>query len=464
VSAPAFAVVGHPNKGKSSIVSTLALDDTVAVSPTPGTTTHRRAFPLRVDGTTLYTLFDTPGFQRPRAVLEWLTAETVPADRRADRVRQFLHEHRTDPRFRDEVELLTPVMDGAGILYVVDGSRPYGPEYETEMEILRWTGQPSMALVNRIGDTDHTDEWKRALGHYFRLVRTFDPMRAGFPQHLELLEAMAQLNEAWTAPLKEAAAILTRDQRRKTEAAAAAVTDLVAGSLSQVMTVPIRAERATEAEKRRLHERYRARLRERETLAYGEIARIWNHQGLEALRPETLLGTFDLFSEESTSLFGLRRRDLIVLGVAGGAAGGAGIDLLAGGHTLGLGTAAGALLGGGSAALGFGKLADTKILGHTVATRRLRMGPVRDVNFPFVLLRRALYFAKEVANRPHADRRNVTLAEDTLFTDDWIDTKTKKELAALHKKLATAPATNEKAFARYREIVTGLLREEIPGG
>ena len=56
----------------------------------------------------------------------------------------------TRSSFPDECELLRPIVEGAGILYVVDGSVPYGPEYEAEMEILRWTGRPSMAVINPI--------------------------------------------------------------------------------------------------------------------------------------------------------------------------------------------------------------------------------------------------------------------------------------------------------------------------
>ena len=48
MTAPTFAMVGHPNKGKSSLVATLARDVTVRIGPEPGTTTHARAFPLRV--------------------------------------------------------------------------------------------------------------------------------------------------------------------------------------------------------------------------------------------------------------------------------------------------------------------------------------------------------------------------------------------------------------------------------
>ena len=147
---PQFAVVGHPNKGKSSIVSALALDDSVEISDTPGTTTKKRSFPLKVDGKILYELIDTPGFQRSRAVLAWLEQHDVSADKKHEVVLAFINEHREDARFNDEIELLEPIMKGAGIIYVVDGSKPYGKEYEAEMEVLRWTGQPSMALINHI--------------------------------------------------------------------------------------------------------------------------------------------------------------------------------------------------------------------------------------------------------------------------------------------------------------------------
>ena len=61
MSEPVFAVVGHANPGKSSVVSTLAADDSVRVGALPGTTQHCREFPMRVDDEVLYTLVDTPG-------------------------------------------------------------------------------------------------------------------------------------------------------------------------------------------------------------------------------------------------------------------------------------------------------------------------------------------------------------------------------------------------------------------
>ncbi len=68
---PRFAVVGHPNKGKSSIVAALAQNDAIDISSRSGTTLRADPFEISI-GDAAYTLIDTPGFQRPRRALEWL--------------------------------------------------------------------------------------------------------------------------------------------------------------------------------------------------------------------------------------------------------------------------------------------------------------------------------------------------------------------------------------------------------
>ena len=47
---PQFAIVGHPNEGKSSVVATLTEDDQVRISEIPGETVAERAYPVSVDG------------------------------------------------------------------------------------------------------------------------------------------------------------------------------------------------------------------------------------------------------------------------------------------------------------------------------------------------------------------------------------------------------------------------------
>ena len=98
---PAIAVVGHPNKGKSSIVATLADRPDVRIAPMPGTTFQADVYSVLAQGRELYRLIDTPGFQRSGEVLTWLKAHARDASTRAEVVREFVQQHNDDPRFSD---------------------------------------------------------------------------------------------------------------------------------------------------------------------------------------------------------------------------------------------------------------------------------------------------------------------------------------------------------------------------
>ena len=458
---PKFAVVGHPNKGKSSIVSTLAFDDSVQISDTPGTTTKKRSFPLSVDGRVLYELFDTPGFQRARSVLAWLQKHEVTADKRPGIVQAFINEHKDNPRFNDEIELLEPIMSGAGIIYVVDGSKPYGEEYEAEMEILRWTGQPSMALINLIDETDYVEEWKRALGQYFKMVRLFNPMKATFPQHLSLLQSIAQLKEEWIVPVNESIELFKAYHEQMFAQTAQSITQLVYRSLSYVERLPLKGEEATKEEERSVLERYKERLREYETFSQKKVEKVWHHENLEKAQQALLFDGMDLFSKESASLFGLSRKELLITGTTGGAMTGAGIDLLLGGSTFFLGSAIGAVVGGAGVFFGFNELSDVKVLGQKLGKRYLEAGPMKNVNFPYILLNRALFHATRIASRSHALRDKVVLEMGKDFTSGWMDDEIRKSLEKYHVQFRSSDEVKAEVIKSYETLILTVLKRLI---
>ncbi|WP_415406361.1 GTPase/DUF3482 domain-containing protein [Sulfurovum sp. CS9] len=458
---PKFAVVGHPNKGKSSIVSTLAFDDAVQISDTPGSTTKKQSFPLTVDGKILYELFDTPGFQRARRVLAWFEKYDVSADKKYEVVQAFINEHRDDERFNDEVELLEPIMAGAGIIYVVDGSKPYGEEYEAEMEILRWTGQPSMALINLIDDTNYVEEWKRALGHYFKMVRVFNPMEANFTQHLNLLESMAQLNEEWTDPVKTSIILFKQYHEQRIEQSANNIAQLVYRSLSHIEQFSLTDEDATTEERDEIQSSYQMQLRTYEQESQKKIEKIWNHDHLQKVQESLLFEGMDLFSKESASIFGLTRKELLITGATGGAVTGAGIDLLLGGSMLLLGSAIGALVGGSGAFFGFNELSDIKVLGQNLGKKYLEMGPMKNLNFPYILLNRALYHASEVASRSHALRSVAKFEMGKSFTERWVDESTRKSLEKFHSKFRSGDEVKAEELKEYESLILTALKNII---
>ncbi len=452
---PKFAVVGHPNKGKSSIVSSLALDDSVQIGDTPGTTQVKRGFPLTVDGKIVYELFDTPGFQRARRVLGWLKAQDpLPADRQGELIKAFIEVHRHDEKFRDEIELLEPIVNGAGIIYVVDASKPYGPEYEVEMEILRWTGQPSMAILNLIGAEDYRDQWKRALGHYFRLVRTFNPITATFSDHISLLESMAQLKEEWTSPIKVAINVLNELHQQKVEKSVDAIVNNMKKSLSYVHAKSIKGEKASEKEEEKSKKQYQEKIVSYEKALEREIELIWNHRSIEKVENLLIFEDVGLFSKESASIFGLSQKELIVTGASAGAVGGLGLDLMLGGGSLFLGSIIGGAVGGVGAMLGFDNLYDVKILGQKFGKRELSIGPMKNLNFPYILLGRSLYHASIIAKRSHAIRDEVKLIEEELYTEQILDGDIRKKLEKLHVLLRKGESPSEETVALYRKVVS----------
>jgi Fe2+ transport system protein B len=451
---PKFAVVGHPNKGKSSIVSALALDDSVQIGDTPGTTQIKRGFPLKVDGKIIYELFDTPGFQRARRVLSWLNEqEPVTADKKGDVVRAFIVEHRDNERFRDEIELLEPIMNGAGIIYVVDASKPYGPEYEVEMEILRWCGQPSMAILNLIGEEDYRDQWKSALGHYFRMVRTFNPVKATFRDHIELLDSMSQLKEEWTKPIKVAIKVLEDLQAQKIDQTVDSITSNMIKTLSHEHREKILGEKATEKEKEKLKVIYRKEIIKFEKEQEKNIESIWNHRSIEKIENMLVLDDVGLFSKESASIFGLSQQQLIITGASAGAMGGLGLDLLMGGGSLFLGSLIGGTVGGVGAMMGFDNLYEVKVLGQNIGIRELSVGPMQNLNFPYILLGRALYHASIIAKRSHAMRGNVNLEDEAFLTEQIIDSSKRKVLEKVHVSLRRGESPKEEDLKEYKKVL-----------
>lgn len=409
--APVFAVVGHPNKGKSSVVATLSQNDAIAIALEPGTTRRRQAYPLSVDGHTLYTLVDTPGFQRPRRVLEWLQAHSVSASDHAQTVQAFVTQHQGDGRFTDECELLTPLIDGAGIIYVVDGSVPYSAEHEAEMTILRWTGRPSLALINSIGSDDYSDSWQAALGQFFQVVRKFDAVRAPFEQHLGLLRAFGQLEPDWEAPLEQATDFLS-DQRLKRRGQSAAIIaraleDLMAYQEKRTLTQNQSAGTSDDTLAEQLRQRWYRHQRQREQSLRIDIEHLYQHQRIQRQEAELEWhNEHDLFSEDSRRAWSVSKRYLATAGFGAGAVGGAGIDALTLGHSLGAGALLGGLIGAAGSyfygdrlmlpALHIGALQD----GLQTAT----FGPVQDSQFGYVVLGRAVDHWWHISQRNHAGR------------------------------------------------------------
>lgn len=435
-STPRFAVVGHPNKGKSSIVAALAQNDAIAISQRSGTTTQAERYDVQVgDGAASYALIDTPGFQRPSKVLAWLKDQAPSADQRRAAVEKFLRSEDCAAQFPDETALLRPIMDGAAILYVVDGSRPYNPDYEAEMEILRWTGQASMALINPIESNSEVEAWQQALGQYFKIVRLFNPFLADRLRRDEILEAFAIIAPQWREPLEGVRSAYTQQEVLRLQSAAALLSDTLLKLCTHRCTTQTTSKSAAEAARPSLEARYFAEMRELEGAAHGRLKELYSYHKLDSQSAALPLDG-DLFDTEKWIAWGLTRRQLTAAAGLAGASTGAVIDAAMAGSSLLLGALSGGMLAGAAtwiAADTIAKFQFDRSKDSALGAYEAAFGPSSNANFPYVVTGRFLALLDTLRNRTHAQRDTALVP--TIDLKNRLDELTSTERLALAKLL-----------------------------
>lgn len=399
---------------------------------------------MKVDNEILYQLIDTPGFQRAHKALNWLKERETAIHLRPDIVREFVSTFKESDLFSDECELLSPILDGAGILYVVDGSRPYGSEFEAEMEILRWTGQPCMALINLIGEGNYVDQWKKALSQFFQIVRVFDAVRADFEQHVELLKAFGQLNEQWRTPLEKAVTYILRDRAEKAEQSARLIAEMIDQCINLKLSKKLPEHEQASNHENSLKSDYFNQLIQKEKRCRNTIEKLYHYHHIDRHEPSFELLEENLFSQQSWSVFGLSQQELLMTGLAGGAAMGAVVDVAVGGASLLLGAGIGALIGGVGAMISYDKLANFEVMGLPLGGKALQIGPMKNRNFPYVLLGRALLHHQLIENRTHAMRGELKITDDEGNTGaSRISTELRKKLEVNFSKLREPDHSSE---------------------
>jgi hypothetical protein len=435
VTLPVFAILGHPNEGKSSVVSTLTEDETVAVSPLPGETKTCRTHAITLGGKPRLHFIDTPGFQNPAAVLEAFQSHTGPEEHM---VRDFIQRHAGEPRFHHDCELLKPLADRAGILYVADASRPLRESDRQEMEILRLTGLPRMALLNcKRQETRHLDTWKDAVGRRFNIQREFNAHHATADERLELLESLRFLNPDWDALLREVIEALKSEHLRRLDESLLILEGLLIDAARHVTRIPIKPGDDPRARTQTALETYQNELRALENRArrqWRELHHLTRLPGGE----EAALLTADLFAERVWKLLGLTRRQLATFGAVSGGLLGLGADAAAGGITFGVLALSGGALGALSGWIGGPKLGAKRLPlpgNRTLAREQLQVGPLKDIALLSILIDRSLLYLLRLGNWAHARRDHDAFLESLKQTEGFVAAWTDSERKALRSLL-----------------------------
>lgn len=467
--APTFAVVGKINMGKSSVLSTLMeIDDDrlVRVSPTPGETTRCQVLPVVFDDREMIRFIDTPGFSRPleamRAIQE-IHGEGTPG---LDSIKKFVARELEAREFEDEARLLEPVIQGAGVLYVIDPSKPLRDAFVAEMEILRWTGVPRMALLNQKADhEERMEDWRSRLGSYFNLVRTFNAHQARFGERKRLLRSLLEIDESNRTRIEETIRLIDEEWEQRREESAEIIMDFLSKALRHRETekIGVKEEELShrkERTKQDLQKRYYTSIARFEQKTYEKLLKLYRHRLLKAeVGGEDFHGV-DLSSEETWQKWGLSRSQLAIAGGFAGGAAGAAVDIGSAGLTHGFGTLLGAITGASGAFFKGDSLPELKINATGVSFdgeshKALTMGPPESDNFAWVLLDRVLHHYREIVFRSHGRRDEEVIDGESA---GWVRDFSRERRAKFQKWIIGQLKGDERSFDSevFRELVATL--------
>lgn len=397
-----LAVVGHTNVGKTSLLRTLTRDVAFGeVSDRPGTTRHVEGARLSVDGEALMELYDTPGLEDAVALLEYLErlgGGIVRLDG-PGRIDAFLGSAEARQRFEQEAKVVRQLSASDAGLYVIDAREPILAKYRDELQILASCGKPLLPVLNFVSaPTARRDDWQVALARLgLHAQVAFDSVAPPEDGEQRLYESLALLIERARPALERLVADLQAQHARRLKAGRTLVADLLVDCAAARRLVPP-DNQGPEIEA------LRQQVRDREQGCVVALLKLFGFRAQDAAAASLPLldGRWgdDLFNPETLRQLGIKLGG----GMAAGAAAGAGVDLMAGGMTLGLAALAGAIAGGAvQTARGYGGRLMGKLKGEQVLS-------VDDPVLRLLALRQhALLLA--LARRGHAAREQLQLPD-----------------------------------------------------
>ena len=339
-----LAVVGHTNVGKTSLLRTLTRDVGFgAVSHRPSTTQHVEGARLSVDGEALIELYDTPGFEDAVALYDYL--EQLPRNgERLDgpeQIQRFLHSSEAGQRFEQEAKVLRQLLQSDAGFYVIDAREPVLAKYRDELAILAMCGKPLLPVLNFVNSPEQREaQWREVLARLgLHAVVRFDTITPPVDGEQRLYENLSLVLDSQRPRLQR----LIDYNQAQVQVRRSAAYRLIAESLLDVSACrrSVHPDHLNAAIQE-LHDD----VRQREQRCVEALLKLYAFRKDDALAAALPLeeGRWgdDLFNPATMKQMGVKLGG----GMAAGAVTGAGIDLITGGLSLGMGTVVGAAVGG----------------------------------------------------------------------------------------------------------------------
>ncbi len=451
MNSPVFVVTGAPNKGKTTFVKAMTNDASVVVSPYARNTETAVSYPFKIDGETLFTLWDTPGFENAAGMHEIVTGWGIrDSDHPMEVLRQFLESYAGHEDFTSEVEIFKPIADYACIVYVADCSRKFSEsEYLREIQLIRSTRLPRIAILNPIDGDRYLESWRTGLTDYFNNIKVFNPHQTTFDEKLRILGAFSHLDDEWEQPLNRVIETLKVQRDKVLEESARVIRRTVIQIFDKEFSVAYDVARDEQEHREELLAQVRKFVQSSLDAAQKDITRRFGLSVTVDFSQE--IRDNDLFDTTIRKKnLSVHQRAMVNTLVGGGI--GAAIDTAAGGLTFGVFTAA-LGLGGGAAAYvkDISPMDLVKIGGFDPNEEKVRVESLH-AELGLLIINRLRQVVAVLYNRTAANTENVTISKD-------LDPAGLLKLSRLLRKIASS--RRHRYSEKHKKELLDLIHEKL---
>lgn len=434
-----LSVVGHTNTGKTSLLRTLLRDvDFGDIQDEAATTRHVEQATIHDGDIPLIHLYDTPGLEDATAVLNWLEKYSNKQHDGIERIKQFLNSEIAQNTLNQEAKVLRQLLASHAALYVIDIREPVLPKYKDELRILAWCAKPIMPVFNFLNTHQHKRAWQEMLARCTLHVHSgFDTVAFDFQSEITLWKNLQTM-----LPEKQLLQHLIESRQRDWQQIENYARIDIARFLIDIAAYQHNAESITTT-----FAYMQKTVREHEQNLHNTLLnhyRLYRNE-IPYTNQELHFIKQDPFDPELWKSYGIRTGK----GAAFGALVGLGIDILALGSSLGMGTAIGSMIGG--------ILPNKTNISNALSGKNILHIDNASIT---LLAARTLDLLNLIQQRGHAAQDSLVLTEKTLpwsinqLPDILQKARQQEKWSTLNNQTNSAPQTIIHTLAQQLPFIT----------
>ncbi len=443
-----FAVIGKPNNGKSSIISTLTFDDKIKIADEIGTTIKSSKYVYEYKGRIVSSYYDTPGFERAKDIWAYIKKykEEIPSTNQI--LENFIQENQSKISFEKDIEILNAIVNSDFIIFIINVSQKFNKNIiGYELEILKELKQRVVILFNQIDEKkDYSSVWEDELENYkLRNIHKVEILNSSYENVVKILQSLYSMDLEVYNKQKLDDVIRSYKEHYNNN------LDDSVNLISQYIKEALQTEVYTSREK--YNQEYglkliKEKINEKEKNIQEKLSKIW---GYYQVKVEDKRENYDHEINKTISLS--KKEKALAVGSVGAIGVGTTTGVLSGGF----GAPAGALMGFvGGAVLGYfsdGKLYESKLLKKD-AKITVSSG---DSDLSIILITRILEFIKTVINHGHANRNAVIVKN---IEKRHFDKKEINSISEIHKSFVN-DKNSDKYIGILKELILYTLKREL---